>query len=210
MRHGAMEQAVLEELGGKPAPSRYYLAGLADDVPDAIQTMPPPVNYTPPAQAVNLPFSPVLWNNPEPGNTPAFEASPIALTIATSNADDWLKSVSTPAPNPYTYHTPAGQFLGPPAPPDWTPTPPPSQPPAWANTLVKSLDTTVRAGAPATTAYFNYELAAQRAALNQPIYIPMSAAQNSRTKSSSDYTLLIVGGVVVIGIIAALVVLATK
>jgi hypothetical protein len=226
---GAMEHAVMEELGDKPSPSAAYhygsngmdnMAGLADGdlnvtyyssdtIPEPTQTMPPPVNYQPPSE---IPYSPVLWSNPEPGSTPAFDASPLALNTALNNANQWLKSQPpVPAANPYTYHTPAGAVMGPPAPAGWTPTPA-ETPAAWPGLLVKSLDTTAKVGVPAATtaatAYFNYELAAQRSQ-NQPIYLQTPGAATAKSKNT-DYTLLIAGGVVVIGVIAMLAVLATK
>jgi hypothetical protein len=77
----------------------------------------------------------------------------------------------------------------------------------WASTLIKAFDTTVKAGAPAATAYINYT-AAQQALRNQPIQVP--GGSRAPGGAAASYTPWIVGGLVVAGLLVALTVFSAK
>jgi hypothetical protein len=76
----------------------------------------------------------------------------------------------------------------------------------WQSALIRAFDTTVKAGAPAATAYINYT-AAQQALRNQPIQVPGSKLPSS---GKTNYTPWIIGGLAVAGLLVALTVFSAK
>lgn len=213
-----MNDAVMNELGSTS--QRMYFKCPSDD---GLADLGLPMDAAYPTPAGSGPSMPLF----QPETSPDFSATSAEFSPAQSQPVDLyaLQKMATPAvstpnqpvdlyalqklvnqptmaPSGYTYQP---HMVGPGAGPQMTT---PSTP--WQKTLVDVLDTTIKAGAPAATAYINYT-AAQQMARNQPIRLPGQPGSTGReVLARANYLPWIVGGLAVAGLLVAMTVFSAK